>query len=293
MRKILYAITVAVVMLLTICAFNDNNKQEIETIEKTVLIDEGYVKVTANDLKIGSNNNKILNFVFENNTDENLKFLCGNVSVNGYMIDSSIDINIGRGKNKVCKLLLKGDDLKDCGINTIADIEFFIEFKPIDYKHYDDYYYYKQYINKYKFEIKTNIANDYKYVFDDSGDVIYDENGIKMIVKHTYKSNNGYTGAKVYIKNNTEKNIEIYAQKIYVNDVMLAYRLIYTPYKYEQMEIASYIGSGKRAITDIRVLDKSINEKNITKVENIKMVLEVFDYYWDKKFITKVISIDF
>ena len=69
-----------------------------ETVEEQVLLDESGIKITLKDLDKGAMTGPKLNMLFENNSGKDITVQVRNLSVNGYMIDSIMSVDVVNGK---------------------------------------------------------------------------------------------------------------------------------------------------------------------------------------------------
>ena len=87
------------------------------------MLDEAGVKITAKSLDMDAFFGPEMKLLIENNSGKNLTFQCGNVSVNGYMVDAMMSVDVVDGKKANDSLSFMWSDLENCGINKIADVE--------------------------------------------------------------------------------------------------------------------------------------------------------------------------
>ena len=70
-------------------------------------------------------------------------------------------------------------------------------------------------------QIKTSAADGYNYTFDDTGNVVYDENDIKLVVKGLDKDGSIFGhNIVLYIENNSDKNVTVQTRDVSVNGFM-------------------------------------------------------------------------
>lgn len=95
------------------------------TIERQVVFSQGNIVITATG--IDSNSSFIgpeIKFLIENNTENNLTVQARNVSVNGYMVDTTMSAEVSSGKKTNDSLTIDNSSLEECGIEDIAYIDF-------------------------------------------------------------------------------------------------------------------------------------------------------------------------
>lgn len=158
-------------------------EQEI-SITETVLVDEAGVKITAKSLNLDGFMGAELNLLIENNSGKDLTFQSRNASVNGYMVETMMSVDIVDGKRANDTLIFLNSDLEACGIETIADT--------------------------------------FEYTFDSNGHIAFDENGIKIVVKGLSEDDSIFgPGIIVYIENNSNQNITVQTRDVSVNGFMV------------------------------------------------------------------------
>ena len=127
------------------------------------------------------------------------------------------------------------------------------------------------------------MADNYNYTFDDSGDIAYEENGIKITVKGLAESSSLFgPELVVYIENNSDENITVQTRDFSVNGFMV------------NPIFSSDVMSGKHAIGTITFLSSELEENNITKFETAELSFHIFNAKsWDTIVDTDVISLSF
>lgn len=106
------------------CYANSFKQAEIN---KTVLYDENNVKITANKLEY-KNNDPILSFTFENDTDKTLSFITGSLgydrnAINGYMMSGAFaNEKVSPGMSLNQDVEFRSTELSEYGIDEIGQI---------------------------------------------------------------------------------------------------------------------------------------------------------------------------
>lgn len=228
-----------------------------EEISETVLMDSDGIKITAKSLDKSGWMGPELKLLIENNTAQNLTVQARSVSVNGYMVGSSLSADVAAGKKANDELTLTASDLEISGIETITDIEF--SFHIFDTDSWDAYK------DSELVSVKTAAFGAYTQPVDDSGTTVYDEGGIKVVAKGLDTS--GWMGPAVilYIQNDSEGAITVQARDESVNGFML------------DASLSEEILPGKRSIADMSFLASQIEENEITDITEVEFVLHIFD----------------
>lgn len=244
-------------------------------IEETVLVDESGIKITAKSLDLNGFLGPEVKLLIENNSGQDLTFQCRNSSVNGYMAEPMMSVDVSNGKKANDSLVFTNSDLESCGIETIADMEF--SFHIFSTESWDTY------LDTPLIKLKTSAADTYTYAFDDSGSVAYEANGIKIVVKGL-SDNDSFLGPSiiVYIENTSNNNITVQARKVSVNGFMI------------DPIFSSDVVAGKRAIDSITFMTSDLEDNDISVIETVELSFHIFDIEsWDTIVDTEIISITF
>lgn len=244
------------------------------TVEETVLLEQDGIKITATGMDDGLLGTE-LKLLIENDSSTNLTFQARNASVNGYMVDTMMSEDVAVGKKSNTSLTFSTSGLKDCGIDTIANMEFSFHIFTTD--GWDDF------LDSDIISLDTSAAGSYTQNYDDSGEVFYDKDGIKIIGKGL-SSNDSFFGPGliVYIENNSSKNFTVQVRDTSVNGFMI------------DTSMSEDVIVGKKAITAVTFFSSSLEENGITDITSIETSFHVFDMEsWDTIVDTDPITINF
>lgn len=175
------------------------------TVEQTVLVDQDNVVITATGMD-ESVFGPELKLLIENNSDTNLTFQVRNASVNGYMADTMMSEDVAAGKKSNTEITFTTSGLKECGIDTFANMEFSFHIFTTD--GWDDY------LDTDAITVETSAAATYTQTIDDSGEVFYDSDGIKIVGKGLSSDDSIFgPGLIIYIENNsdTDRTVQVSA----------------------------------------------------------------------------------
>ena len=264
----------------------DNNSEENEeestepdtaveiTIEETVLYDANDIKVTATGYEDGWMGPEIKVLV-ENNSDKNVLITTNSVSINGYMMPYvSLYSEVAAGKKANEAISIMSSELDQSGIEVVAEMQFYIE--VTDSESWDT-------LATSELLTLTTSAAPYEQPVDDSGDILYDSNDIRIICKGL-KQDIFWDGTVVfYMENNSNKAISIYAENVSVNGFM------------QDVGMWSDLRPNTKLIDGMSMLDLSDLElESIEDIENIEFNLRVVDEEtWDDIAITDVLTLNF
>lgn len=257
------------------------------TLDETVLVDEGGIKITATGLTY-TDYSAELALTIENNSGKDLSFVSGSLgyscnSINGYMIDDgylNCDVSNGKKANEVVEFVY--DALMPYGINEIADLE--IGFNIMD----DDYN--SSYTgpralrtsaadahdygtDHYQQTIASSAAmNTYGYEMVDFGqDAVYEQNGVKLLSSGVLRNKNGETALLLELENTTDSMVYVSSSDIKINGLVVS----------GSTWSSDAINPGKRRIVEVElssVLDSEFwSAYGITEVGSVSLCLEQSD----------------
>lgn len=268
-RKILPAFLLALVMVLsTACsssektqpsdgsssvAEDDGESSSVEqipdgeiTIAETVLYEAEGVTITATGYEESWSGPQI-KIVVENDTKQNLLVTVQSLSVNGYMMPTaSLYAQVAAGKKTNDAISLLSSELEQAGIDTIANLQFYL--KIADSDSYDTL------ISSDLITLDTSAAG-YQQPVDDSGEVLYEENGIRIISRGLQQSPI-WDGTFVFLmENNSGEPITISAENVSVNGFM------------EDVSLWSDLRDGTRLIDGMYLLD--LSDLGLESIEDV------------------------
>ena len=213
------------------------------SIEETVILDQNGLKITATGLEDSFMGDE-LKLLVENNSGQNLTVQSHASSVNGYMITNIMSIDVANGKKVNDALTLTASEMEDCGITSITDLAFTLHVFNTDT--------WEAVIDTPVIELKTNLSGTVTQTYDDSGNVVYDAGGIRIITKGKTDDSILGPGIQVYVENNTSESIMVQTRNVSINGFMVD--------SYYSPEILP----GKRSLSSLTISDTSLTENGIT-----------------------------
>lgn len=244
------------------------------SIAETVLYDAGGVKVTATGYADGWLGPEITVLV-ENNTEQNLLITTNALSVNGYMMPyASLYANVAAGKKSNETISVMSSQLEQAGITTIAELQFYIRVQNSET--------WDTLAESELISLPTS-AYGYEQPIDDSGDVVYESGGIKVVCKGL-KQDLIWDGTIVFhMANISGQPISIYAENVSVNGFM------------QDVGLWSDLRSDTCLVDGMYLLDLSdLALESIDQVETIEFNLRIVNSdTWDAIATTDVISLNF
>lgn len=244
-------------------------------LEEKEIYNQDNIIITATGLKMDGFWGPEITLLVENNSDKNLTLQPRNSSVNGYMIDLQMSCDVAAGKKANDGMDISNSDLEKCGIDTIADIEFSLHIFESDS--------WESYVDTEPIKLTTSVGDGYQQVYDDSGEVLYDNNGIKIISKGLLTDDSIFGPQFItYIENNSDKGITIQVRDTSVNGFMI------------DPSMSAEVAAGKKRISAMSFLSSQLEENKITEFENIETAFHIFyTDGWDTIEDTTPITISF
>ncbi len=228
------------------------------TIEETVLYDENNIKITALSLTYDDTYVN-LNLRIENNTDTDLSFLAYDTTVNDFVVEGLMAEDVASGEQVDGRLFFRKKWLQDDGIDVIADIEARFSYYTDDYMVDGD---------TDMIEIKTSAAEGFDYSYDESGSVIYDQDGVKIVFQRLFVTDNTYDGDTeyypiIFIKNESDEIIYVQDTEVRVNGIEV------------DATFGEFVYTGKRMISEVSLYEDNLAENGITEFESLEMSFEI------------------
>ena len=237
------------------------------TVAETVLYDADGVKVTATGYEDGWMGPEI-KILVENNSDKNVLVTSASVSANGYMMPyASLYAEVAAGKKA-------NESLSIMSSEVLAELQFYLQIQ--DPETWET-------VTTSDLLTLTTSAAPYEQNADDSGDVLYDQGGIRVVCKGL-KQDIIWDGTVVfYMENNSGKEISIYAENVSVNGFM------------QDVGLWSDLRDGTKLIDGMSMIDLSDLEiESIDQIENIEFNLRVVDANtWEDIATTDVLTLNF
>lgn len=244
------------------------------TIAETVLYDADGVKVTATGYEDGWLGPEI-SVLVENNTEQNLLITTDDFSANGYMMPyTSLYADVAAGKKSNETISLMNSTLEQSGVDTIAELQFYIKVQDSDT--------WDVLATSALLSLPTS-AYGYEQPVDDSGDVVYEENGIKVVCKGL-KQDLIWDGTVVFhMANASGQPITVYAENVSVNGFM------------QDVGLWSDLRDGTYLVDGMYMLDlDDLALESIDDVKNVEFNLRIVNAEtWSELTTTDVITLSF
>lgn len=238
---------------------SQSSSGEVTVEEQTIFDDQGIKAVVKG---LGKYEGDFVSFDqallidVTNSTGKNISFGLSHCSVNGYMIDSNYSYTIEAGKTDTYPGAFDSAKLEALGVTTIADYGFCIVAEDDET--------YETLIESDPISVKTSAYEGFEYTYDESGTVLYDKDGIKIIAQGLEEDEFLGPGVKIYVANNTDKGIAVGVASGSVNGKEV-----------NDFSFGADPAAGKHSIELLSIGDEDRPEK----IESLTLSFSIYD--WD------------
>ena len=250
-------------------------KRPETAIEEAVLFEESGLKVTVKGLGREEFIGPAVKLLIENNSDKNYTVQARNTSVNGYMMEPMFSCNVAAGKKANDSLDFMDGSLEKVGITEIACIEtsFYI-FNTDDWA---------QSFNTDIFTIKTSAYDGFQFTYDDTGELLYEDDALRIISKGI-SPDASFLGPSivVYIENKSDAGLMVQARDVSVNGFMT------------EPVFSANTAPGKHNLTEIAFLSTALEENDIQEITEVELSFQIYeDENWLNSYETSPIALSF
>lgn len=250
--------TTQVTVTTTAPVTTSSTPDNVNAVKEQVILEQNNIKVTLKSINSDSLFGPSLKVLIENNSDVSVTLQTRNSSVNGVMTDFMFSCSVEPGKKANDEITLSSSDLKRAGISTIKDIEF--NFHVFDSSSW------KAIFDSDTIVIKTNVSESFVQKYSDTGTLLYEENGLRVILQKIDDKDSFWgTDICVYVENLTQSDVTIQLRNTSVNGFMI------------DPIFSCDVIAGKRAYDSITFLQSNLTDNGITKIENMEFSLHIFD----------------
>ena len=248
------------------------------TLEETVLLDEGGIKVTATGLTdYGLGGAPDLELHVKNNTDGDITIQTSEyAAVNGCMVRGIASIQASAGDSADDTVMFLDDEFEEAGIETVSDIKLAVRAIDADWNEIcaSDFV-----------TVKTSAYGTVETPAVD-GDVLYDKDGVKVILLGTEEDEDFDfyfpTYVKLYIENNSEQDITVKTLDFKANGAVT------------QCSLNAELLAGTRQFTELRLDADSCTQNGITELKDLSFYFSVCDLMtWNEITKSDTVTLEF
>ncbi|MGN1405113.1 MAG: hypothetical protein ACI4WM_02480 [Erysipelotrichaceae bacterium] len=248
-------------------------KEEV-TVAEEVIFEENNIKIKVTGLDTAGWMGPELKLLIENDSAQNITVQTRLASVNGFMSDSLISEDVAASKKANTSITFSNTDLKNAGIDTISNMQF--SFHIFDTDSWDGI------IDSELITVSTS-ASDYIQPYDDTGDVLIDANGIKIVARGLNTDDSIFGPSLIlYIENNTDRNITVQARDESVNGFMI------------DSIMSTDISRNNKAVSSLTFMSTDLEENSIEEINEIELSFHIYDYdTFDTYYDTEMVRVEF
>ena len=180
------------------------------SLEKTVLVDEADVKITARGIATRGSRGVRLMLIIENNTGKTLAFRAHSASVNGIMVDSDMHTEVDPGKRVYSHVEFPVGEFERSKMHGVADIE--LCFDVFDAESWEVHF------KSERISVKTTLYEESDYNYDYTGTLVYDNGELTVIAQGLTEVEDKFAaGLILCVDNRSERNITVQAYDVRLN----------------------------------------------------------------------------
>lgn len=242
-------------------------------LDEQVIHDEEGVSLTLTGIEYDPINGPTVVFEVGNTGDKEITVQTDSVAVNGYMMTTSMIVTVPPAGGERAMLCIPYTALALAGVDRIAELELSFRITRGDV--------YDKYDTIAPLVFRTTAADGYTQEYDESGQQVYDKDGVRIILKGLDDSRVFADGEalKVYMVNDTDKAVAVQAERLTVNG-----------YEFTSV-MNSDILPGKRAVDILTIFDMDMEEYGIEKIDSVELSFKLLDESsWQVIGETKLIS---
>lgn len=228
-------------------------------VEEQAVYEDKDVKITLTGIDYSAISGPGLKFNIENTCGKGVIIQSPYAVVNGYMISPEMNIEVPEGKTVPGTLTLPYFNLAISRITSLQKIEFVL--RIVEAKTYEPI------TTTDLITVTTTVEQEEQTACDDSGQLAYDDNDIKITLKGVNTDRAYSDGAEllVYMYNGTDKNIAVRTDDVIVNgcDMTSAMNCTVLP--------------DKRAVDVVVFYTLDMMEYGIDEIDSVKVSFEIKD----------------
>ena len=230
------------------------------SLDEQLLVDQDGVVITLKGLDFSDSYyaGKI-KVLIENDSDRDINVSILAIAVNDIMVDGDMYTSVGAGKKSNEMISFYKDDFDNAGIEVIKTVD--VIFDVYDPSTYDDIF-----ISD-LISMTTTGSEDYAQVYYGGDQLVFDNDGVKLVVQDIVVYENSYYGAGViyYVENNSENLISITAGNTSVNGFMV------------DGGMYTVVMAGKKAYTSLDFNADELAENDIEIITEVEASYTVYD----------------
>ena len=232
---------------------NTDAVSEIEATQEVIIYDEANLIIFLKGANYNTDGVRI-DLLFVNNSEYSLTFSCSTFVVNNIMIDTFVYTEIAAGAKSNTSIYLDGYDLDIAGIERVNAVRSYDAHISYDASNMDDL----------PISLDMSFSNDPQQIIDETGCVLYAENGITIFSKFVSGENNGKI--PILIKNESDMDLNVWTSCVTVNG-----------HSVQEWHYAYTICNDSYRFLEIELAEDSLESNNIDTIENASFTIDFLD----------------
>lgn len=216
-----------------------------------VLLDKRGLVITSTDFDRNGVFGPELKLRIENRSGSDVIIQLRNSSVNGYMADTVCSIEAAAGKDTEDSITFLSSSLRRCGIETVADMEFF--FHIIDSNR-------NIFLDSEPAKASTSAADTYQYRYDDSGEELHSEGGVRIVSRGISQDEGGVI---LFMENTRDTAVAVQIKGVSVNGVQM------------DSVFTQDIAAGKRSVYAVAIPNSLLTQNGIQEIGRMGFEIHV------------------
>ncbi|MDI9512533.1 MAG: hypothetical protein WC097_07230 [Eubacteriales bacterium] len=244
-------------------------------VDEELVFDDEDIKIWVKSFDDNGIFGPSLELLIENNREEDIMVQVRGTTVNDVVVNTIFSVNVSAGKEASKDITLMQSSLDKAGIELVKDIE--LRFVISDGDNWATI------LATDPIKISTSVDPSFKQEYDDSGQLILDQDGIRIIVRGIDNEDTLWgASVELFIENNQDQGIRVQAKDVSVNGFAI------------DSLLSSEIPAGKKAYAEISFAEADLKEHDIKTIEEIEMVLHISEIEsWDSLLISDPITVSF
>ena len=232
---------------------------DTQTVGDKLVYKDANITVTVHGINYATVEGPELHLTINNNYGKDITVQAPYAVINGYMITPKLKIDVPRGKSASGNLCLSYFNLAIADITVIRNIEFSLSVMETDS--------YNPVFSTELISVPTSAAPEEQPAYDENGQLVYDENDIKIILKGVNTDRAYSDGAEltVYMVNGTDRSVAVRTGSVRVNG-------------YEMTSVMNRtLLSGKHAVDVVTFYRQDMDEYAIDTIDSVNVSFEIKD----------------
>lgn len=229
------------------------------TVNEQIIVDQDGVVITVKSFENDESHGPTFILQIENTTDKDLIMNSDMATVNGITVDTMLACDVMAGDIVEEELYINKYDLEISGITTIKDIE--ISFSAYDMATYTIIF------ESDVVMFSTNVDAKFIQSIDDSGIAVYEESGIRVVMKEVVIINeNGDMYLRIFVENSTDVSVSVSTGNVFVNGSPIT------------ASFASYVPAGKVDYVYMAFGTDDLKANEIVSINEIEFSLYGYEF---------------